>query len=675
MKQSLKLAGLAVLLGSAAGPAVAQEKIKVGIIVTLSGPAAVLGQQSRDGFQLAVKELGGKMAGKDVEVVVVDDELKPDGAVTKAKGLLEREKVDFVVGPIFSNILQAIHRPVTENKTFLISPNAGPSSYAGKECNPFFYVTSYQNDQVHEILGKVAQDRGYKRVYVLVPNYQAGKDSAAGFKLDYKGEIAEESYMPLGTLDFQVELTKISSSKVDALFTFMPGGMGVGLVKQYRQAGLADKIPVLSAFTVDESTLPAQQDAAVGMFGGANWAPNMDNPQNKKFVASYEAAYNSVPGTYAMQGYDTAMLIDSAVKAVKGDLKNKEAVSAALKKAEFTSLRGDFKFNVNGYPIQNFYLTKVAKRADGKFQTEIVEKVFSNYGDRYAKDCTRRQIANEQERHHEDRNRRHYPRQRRHPGDFLEHSWPDLCAEERHRAFLLLACDLPARDVRAAAHPSRPGRVSLHPGGQARLLPRRRRDAGHAGRSGAAADGQAARHLQQVRPHREGAVLGVADAAAVRPVLGHPQHEGADARRRRGAGGRAQHPLPAAASRRISARAFVTARTAAKPQRRRGKARLRSVAAHDGFALGVAQHLFDIGEAVRRQLLDGVDHAFRAAAAVRAHDLRRHRQALLLVGHQRLARMFRCAPVHRRARAHRGSPATRRSSRPDTSDARRRRAA
>ena len=187
MKQSLKLAGLAVLLGVAAGPAVAQEKIKVGIIVTLSGPAAVLGQQSRDGFQLAVKELGGKMAGKDVEVVVVDDELKPDGAVTKAKGLLEREKVDFVVGPIFSNILQAIHRPVTENKTFLISPNAGPSSYAGKECSPFFYVTSYQNDQVHEILGKVAQDRGYKRVYVLVPNYQAGKDSAAGLQARLQG--------------------------------------------------------------------------------------------------------------------------------------------------------------------------------------------------------------------------------------------------------------------------------------------------------------------------------------------------------------------------------------------------------------------------------------------------------------------------------------------------------
>jgi branched-chain amino acid transport system substrate-binding protein len=388
MKQHLKLAGLAILLGVTATQAVAQEKLKIGVIVTLSGPAAALGQQVRDGFALAIKDLGGKMAGRDVEVVMADDELKPDAAVTKVKGLLERDKVDFVVGPIFSNILLAIHKPVTDSGTFLISPNAGPSSYAGKNCSPFFYVTSYQNDQVHEVLGKVAQQRGYKRVYVMVPNYQAGKDSAAGFKLDYKGEIVEESYVPLGTLDFQVELSKIASLKPDAVFTFMPGGMGVSLVKQFKQAGLADQIPVLSAFTVDESTLPAQQDAAVGMFGGADWAPNLDNPQNKKFVASYEAAYNSVPGSYAMQAYDAAMLIDSAVKAVKGDLTNKEAVAAALKKADFTSLRGGFKFNTNGYPIQNFYLTKVAKRPDGKYQTEIVEKVFENYGDSYAKDCT-----------------------------------------------------------------------------------------------------------------------------------------------------------------------------------------------------------------------------------------------------------------------------------------------
>ena len=269
-----------------------------------------------------------------------------------------------MVGPIFSNILQAIHKPVTDTKTFLISPNAGPSSYAGKNCSPFFYVTSYQNDQVHEILGKVAQDRGYKRVYVMVPNYQAGKDSAAGFKLDYKGEIVEESYVPLGTLDFQVELSKIASLKPDAVFTFMPGGMGVSLVKQYKQAGLADQIPVLSAFTVDEFDAAG----AAGCRGRhvrrrRLGAQSRQSRRTRNSSPSYEAAYNSVPGTYAMQAYDAAMLIDSAVKAVKGDLTNKDAVAAALKKADFTSLRGGFKFNTNGYPIQDFYLTKVAKRA------------------------------------------------------------------------------------------------------------------------------------------------------------------------------------------------------------------------------------------------------------------------------------------------------------------------
>jgi len=383
----LALAGLSLTSLAPAGPAQAQEKIKIGLVLSLSGPAATLGQQARDGFNLAVKDLGGRMAGRDVEVIVVDDELKPDVAVTKVKGLLERDKVDFVVGPIFSNILLAIEKPIVESQTFLISPNAGPSSLAGKNCSPYFFVTSYQNDQVHEVLGKVAQERGYKRVFILVPNYQAGKDAAAGFKIDFKGEVVEEAYVPLQTLDFQGELSKIAALNPDAIFTFMPGGMGVNLVKQYRRAGLAERIPFLSAFTVDESTLPAQQDAAVGMFGGANWAPDLDLPQNKKFVKAYEAAYNVVPGTYAFQAYDAAMLIDSAAKATKGDLSNKDAVRAALKKADFTSLRGAFKFNTNGYPIQDFYLVKAAKRADGKYETEIVQKVFSNFGDQFAKDC------------------------------------------------------------------------------------------------------------------------------------------------------------------------------------------------------------------------------------------------------------------------------------------------
>ena len=245
----------------------AGEKVKVGLVVTLSGPAAVLGGQVRDGFNLAVKTLGGKLGGLDAEVIVADDEQKPDIAVTKVKGLLDRDHVDFVVGPIFTNVLQAIYKPVTESSAFLISPNAGTSNFAGKACNANFFVTSYQNVQVHDVLGKYAQDKGYKSALLMAPNYQAGKDALAGFRRYFKGEVLDELYTPLGQLDFSAELAKIAAARPEAFFTFMPGGMGVNLVKQYRQAGLGD-IPFLSAFTTDEATLPAQKDAAVGFLGG-----------------------------------------------------------------------------------------------------------------------------------------------------------------------------------------------------------------------------------------------------------------------------------------------------------------------------------------------------------------------------------------------------------------------
>jgi branched-chain amino acid transport system substrate-binding protein len=377
----------AALTALALTPARAQEKLKIGLIATLSGPPAVIGQQLRNGFLLEVKRHGGKLGGREADVVVADDELKPDVAVAKVKAFVERDKVDFVVGPVFSNMLIAIMKPVTDSGTFLISPNAGTSNFAGKECNPNFFVTSYQNDQNHEVLGKYAQDAGIKKAFIMAPNYQAGKDALTGFKRYFKGEVLDEVYVPLNQLDYSAELSRIAAAKPDAIFVFLPGGMGINFVKQFRQAGLADKIVFLSAFTVDEATLPAQQDAALGFFGGANWAPNLDNEQNKAFVAAYEKEYGAVPGSYAFQAYDAAQLIDSAVTAVKGNLADKDALRAALKKADFKSLRGNFKFGPNHYPIQDFYLVKAAKRADGKFETEIVQKIFTNYEDAYAKDC------------------------------------------------------------------------------------------------------------------------------------------------------------------------------------------------------------------------------------------------------------------------------------------------
>ena len=387
MRKFLATAGIAGAFALAAMGAQAQS-VKVGVMLTLSGPAAVLGQHARDGFQLGLKHLGGKLGGLTADVVVVDDELKPDVGVQKVQALLERDKVDIVVGVIFSNVMMAIAKPVFDAKTILVSPNAGPSPLAGTGCSPWFFSSAWQNDQNHEAMGKYAQDAGYKKVVLIAPNYQAGKDSMAGFKRHFKGEIVEEIFNQVNQLDFAAEIAKIASLKPDAVFAFEPGGMGVNFVKQYAQAGLAGKIPFLSAFTVDETTLPATQDAAVGLFAGAQWAPNLDNPVSKKFVADYEKDYGKVPALYAAQGYDAALLIDAAIKAAGGKIADKAALRDAFKKASFTSIRGaPFKLNTNGFPMQDVYVVKAVKRGDGKYATEIVSKVFTNFGDAYAKDC------------------------------------------------------------------------------------------------------------------------------------------------------------------------------------------------------------------------------------------------------------------------------------------------
>jgi len=380
-------------LGLLAAPAILHAQpaggVKIGLVAVQTGPQAALGSQLRDGFLMGLRHLGGKLGGLTAETVMIDDELKPDVAVAKVRTALERDRCDFIVGVVFSNILQAIIRPVTEANTFLISTNAGPSTYAGRGCNPYFFTTSYNNDQVHSVIGQACEDQGYKRVFVMVPNYQAGRDAVAGFKSRFKGEVVDEVYVPLTQLDFAAELAKIAAAKPDAIFTFMPGGLGVNLVRQYRQAGLAN-IPFLSTFTVDEATLPAQGEAALGFYSAASWAPNMDNEQNRRFVRDYEAAHNHVPATYAAQAYDAAMLLDSAIRRVNGNLRDKDALRQAIRAADFRSVRGAFKFGVNHYPVQDFWLCQVARRPDGKFQTETVRKVFENNVDPWAAECRMR---------------------------------------------------------------------------------------------------------------------------------------------------------------------------------------------------------------------------------------------------------------------------------------------
>lgn len=364
------------------------QNLKIGMVVTLSGPPGALGKQAADGFALALEEKGGKLGGQTVEMIVEDDELKPDVALLKAKNLIEREEVDFVVGTIFSNMLQAIFKPVVESETFLISPNAGPSTFAGKNCNPYFFVTSYQNNQNSEVAGMIANAKGYENVFLMVPNYQAGRDNVEGFKSTFKGSVVSEVFTPLGHQDFSAELAQISTSDADALFTFMPGGMGVRLVKQFAGAGLKDKMDFMSVFTTDETTLPGQKQDAVGFLAAGNWAPDMDNAANKAFVDAFEAKYGYIPGGYAMQAYDTAMLIDSAVSKVGGDMSDKDAVRDALRAADFSSVRGDFSFSNNQYPVQDFHMLKVVERADGKFHTSYVETMIEDYSDSFKQECS-----------------------------------------------------------------------------------------------------------------------------------------------------------------------------------------------------------------------------------------------------------------------------------------------
>ncbi|MTE01583.1 ABC transporter substrate-binding protein [Paracoccus sp. YIM 132242] len=387
MKKTFALAAALAFAGALPLQAASTDgKVRIGLLYTLSGPAAVLGEQSRDGFLMAAEKLGNRFGGLEAEIIVIDDEQKPDVAVARAREMVERDQVDFVVGPIFSNVLYAILQPVTQGGAIMVSTNAGTSSLAGTECNPDLFVTSYQNDQIHEVSGKYAQDQGYGNVVLITPNYQAGKDAMAGFKHSYGGNVASELFVPLGQLDFSAELAQIAAFQPDAVYAFMPGGMGVNFVKQYRQAGL-DSIPFLSAFTVDESTLPAQGADALDFLAGSNWAPDLDTPQTAEFTDAFIARYDRVPATFAMQAYDAAMLIDSAIRITGGKLDDREALRAAMKQADFTSLRGDFRFGDNHFPIQDFYLTKVVRREDGRFATSIVQTIFEDYQDNFASSC------------------------------------------------------------------------------------------------------------------------------------------------------------------------------------------------------------------------------------------------------------------------------------------------
>lgn len=381
-----KLLTAASLLALTSLPGFA-DPVKIGMITTLSGPPGYLGEQIRDGFMLAVEAEGGKLGGVPVEVVVEDDGLKPGNGLQIADKFMNEDGIKLITGIVFSNVAGATVPEIVDNDAIYISPNAAPSSLAGADCNPNYFVVSWQNDALHEASGVAAKKLGYKTAVALAPNYQAGKDAIAGFEREFGGQVTE-IYTSLDQTDFAPEMAQIRAANPDVVFQFHPGGLGITFLKQYQQAGLLGQIPmVLSEPSLDGVILGAVGDAAIGIKGTTHWAADFDNAASQEMVAAWTAKYPDRPmTTYAQQSYDTAKLIASAF-AKTGGVDDMDALRAALKSADFTSTRGNFAFGANQHPVQDWYLTEVVAGAGGKPEVKTLEKLRENVGDIYAAEC------------------------------------------------------------------------------------------------------------------------------------------------------------------------------------------------------------------------------------------------------------------------------------------------
>ncbi len=372
-----------------AGTAVrAEDPIKIGFLSTFSGPGGQLGQELLDGFTLALDKTGDKLGGRAVEVIQGDDQAKPDVGRQVADKMIERDKVQILTGVNFSNVMLAVAKPALDAGAFVVSVNAGPSQYAGAQCNPHFFVGSFQNDTSPEAMGLEATKRGIKKMYLMAPNYPAGKDFLAGFKRTYKGEVVGEVYTAFGQLDYAAEIAQVRATAPDGVFFFYPGGMGINFVKQYDQAGLKKTTPLFGpSFSLDQTVLPAMGDAAVGAFAATHWAEDADDAASKAFRAAFEAKYHRLPSPNAAQAYDTAMMLDAALKTVSGKIEDVAAFQKALETVKFDSLRGHFRFNTNHYPVQDFWLAEVVKDAQGRPLMAKRTLIVADHPDSYVAKC------------------------------------------------------------------------------------------------------------------------------------------------------------------------------------------------------------------------------------------------------------------------------------------------
>jgi branched-chain amino acid transport system substrate-binding protein len=385
-----KLVGTAAALTLLASPAAAD--IKIGFVTTLTTPVAVIGKDMRDAVELAMEHIGGKMSGEDVEIVYADDEFNSQKGKQATERLVLRDNVDIVAGYIWSNVLLASAPVVLNANKILISANAGPSPLAGAQCNENFFNIAWQNDQTPMALGELLNQQGVKSLYLVAPNYAAGQNMVAGVERTFKGKVVGKDMTVWPTQrDWSAELSKVKAAKPDGVFTFYPGPAGPAFIKQYQQAGLEGQVPLYSVYTLDSISLPLFEKAGMETVLGTKmtqfWAPDMDNAANKKFVGDFRKKYGRYPSFFAAQSYDSIMYIKSAVEAVSGDIGNIDGMRAALEKADFDSIRGDFKMGNNHFPIQNFYERTVVKDADGNWTTALGRAVLTDHQDPYASQC------------------------------------------------------------------------------------------------------------------------------------------------------------------------------------------------------------------------------------------------------------------------------------------------
>jgi branched-chain amino acid transport system substrate-binding protein len=383
-------AALALVAGPAnVEQALAQQKtVKIGLVSTFSGPVAAIGNDMRNSFELGLDHVGRKLGGLPVQVIYEDDETKPEVGVQKTQKLIESDHVDFVVGYIWSNVLMASLKPLVDSKTMTVVTNAGASQFAGPQCSPYVFSTSWENDQTPAAMGTYMNQKGIKSAFLIAPNYTAGRDMLTGVKSTFKGQIlGEELPRWPDQLDFSAELSKARNAHPEAIFTFYPGGPGIQLVTQYAQSGMKNQIPLYSAFTIDDLSLPRLKDLALGIPGAQEWVNDLPNDTNKKFVGDYKAKWKTTPSFYGAQTYDAVALIDSAITAVHGDLTDKEGMRKEMEKADFKSVRGHFTYGNNHIPIQDFYLQEPRKNADGTYTLHTVSTIVKDDQDKFHDQC------------------------------------------------------------------------------------------------------------------------------------------------------------------------------------------------------------------------------------------------------------------------------------------------